>query len=1073
MSMEWHSKVARRVLNGALAAALTTAMSPAAAYEVQTHSRLTLAAFDKSVLADATSGPLLALGVDDLTRKFRTVPPTGGGEMVPVAEVVGLAAQYEDQNLLDGRFVRHFFDPQQGGTGLGSYPSSREWILESEGDIAEQQYSLRDAHQFYLNALTRLDKTSREQNLVLLLQSIGRAVHHLQDMSQPAHTRDDIHPHGADGDFYEIYTNTQFYLNNRPLPDALPCGEPTIDLHQFNTAAKFWSDDDEGASGGRGIAQFTSQNFVSQDTNFRHALSGGSAIPDPEHPKPAFPASPVVTSVPISQLDLFGLLASPMEFIGLPIADKVSGGGCFNNRAVVRSFMHLIFSQFPAYSLNSLTWEANYPILFPRAIAYSTGLMNYYFRGKLQLESYSVAGATVQVVVRNVSAADFALAEAPGVSGAEFSVYYDAEDGERHRLALQGDDLGGESLAFNETSTFSFALPADVSKTQERPFVLVFDGNIGAERGIAAVAIGPQDRALVVTPNYVPTDQIAGARLLTQSQGAWQATQQINPVAGNIDWRGHRPEDVLTWHGPQGRYFGKPVSSSPNIYQGGKRLTVAPGNVIGAAITSQGDLKYLLAAVLGQSVTIYRRPFQLSYSNDGLYDPLNNPLGWKAIQTFNASATSPMFFNASGTEAQMFASWMHRIKVSVSGETATMARIETAGSYRHLSQSSSTPYVSVEVDPGPERSCGAYGNNCTGGSGTCTSSRDGSTHLHSCMVERSDENVTHGSNSSGVSTQENIRSTVVCADYIGDIEVLCTIEATPDLGASAHSYEIQRHYTEIYTVDPGTCDITGSGAHSFHSHEESDSESAVTMQFRVGSHTIPFEGSSLNDQANYNVNLNWSWPSEMPPLTVDYTTSHAVRRYDSHVIYADARYDILVYEEFSEDTVTTGNGSAVAHYDSGDGDYYMVADVIRTKSRTSKTIVLADQQYVLATHVDESPPESTWSMEDPYFREPSGTPCSNGNPTNGQDEYTVNYYADDFFSYSIHPKIKEYDVQQSFSTLSQGSFVASLPIWIRQSDDSYVRQGTWSHLSNGDLSTLLPATEMPQEPTYTPTGIAR
>ena len=224
-----------RRLRAAFCALLgSTLMWPAefaAAYKVATHRNLTIAAFDASVMADATHGPLAALGIDDVEeRSFRSIaPPDLTAEIVSARGLVGLGAVYEDHpepSILgseesEWRFVRHFVDPQQSNRGLwGRFRSSPDWVLEPE-DIPDQEFSLRDAMEFYFNALTFADPELRKRETVLLLQSVGRAVHHLQDMAQPSHTRDDAHPIDLN-DAYEAYTDSQFGTPQPVFPRPLP-----------------------------------------------------------------------------------------------------------------------------------------------------------------------------------------------------------------------------------------------------------------------------------------------------------------------------------------------------------------------------------------------------------------------------------------------------------------------------------------------------------------------------------------------------------------------------------------------------------------------------------------------------------------------------------------------------------------------------------------------------------------------------------------------------------------------------------------------------------------------------------
>jgi hypothetical protein len=1042
----------------------------ARAYEVDTHAKITRQAVEQSTLTDLTQGPLAGLGVTDRGQKLRAIPPSGTGEIVQALELVALGAVYEDDvgsqfGEEPRRFMRHFFDPQDRGTGLGDLPSSRQWVLEAEGDIPEQQFSLRDAHEFYLQALSRRDKPTREHNLIHLMQTIGRAVHHLQDMSQPAHTRDDIHPKGLDGDFYESYTDSQFVDKARPLPGRLPCGEAAIDLHVFNAAEKFWSD------GGRGIAEFSSKNFVSQDTNFR--VVGNQSVADPKHELPAFPSSPIFETVTLPELDMTGPSATTMRFMGLPISDAISEGGCFNSRAVAQSFLFGV-EEMPHYSLNSFTWEANYPILFPRAIAYSVGLIDYFFRGRLRLESYSVTGNSVQVIVRNISAAEFALAEMPGASGAEFSVYYDTQDGIRHRLSLQGDDLAGGALAYGETATLSFGLPSNVATNVEKPFVLVFDGQIGNERGIAAIAVGPHSGSLLATPNYVPADGIAGTRVLTQAEGTWHVSAMTGAVAGNMDWRGQHLDDVLTWDGPASRHFNlSGHRSSQNIYRAGKVLSVAPGPVIGVAITARGAPRYLIAAVnSGIGARIYRRPYQLSYKKDGLFDPLNNPLGWRAIHSLDTPIGSHMFFNASGTEGQAFNdTFSERLKVSISGENVSHTRISNDGSYRMRHDTASAPHVNADVQPGPPAYCRSQGRDCTS-RGQCTDT-DG-VYEDVCLVEHSQEDVTYGLTARDIRSYEKIQGAVICADYRGDVEVLCSVDIDEATAGETSVFTGEERYDNLWIRDQATCGWDTAGSKSFRTRYQYQWHNRHMKRLRIGSRTVPLSGDDSLIHKDYATDISWS-RGPMPQRVIDYTFEKTYRDYDSKILYADPRYDIVVYEEQVTEQSTSGSGSTDVKWDVDNRRYFITPELSAAMRRETKLRLLGDREYLIASHADVTPPQSGTHGDDAHYElEPAYVyDCSVAAATNHHEEITNTLRSEDFLRDAIHPRVNQPGELLSLSALSQGNFIASVPMWVRQADGSYVQEGTWHHLSGGNLPALLPTSTPPASVSFSPTGIVK
>lgn len=1042
------------------------------AYEVETHRRLTLAAFERSILADSTRGPLAGLGVSDLDeRRFNSIPPDDLQSTVESARgLVGLGAIYEDHPdprswppppPSQWRFLRHFYDPQQNGKGLGVAWSSRQWVLEADGDIAEQEFSLHHAREFYMEALTRQDAQSREQQLVLLLQSMGRAVHHLQDMTQPAHVRDDPHPpYPIEDDPYESYTETQFVQNRRPLP-AAACGEAPIDLHQFDTAAKFWS------NAGKGVAEFTSNNFVSQDTNFPRTGNASSS-----HPLPPFPAAPVYETTTLGALGISGLWSHvPIRFLGLPVSDAISGGGCLNPRAATLSFLShdLQLPSFPHWQLNIFNFEENYRILFPRAINYSAGLIDYFFRGRLELVSYALVGNDVQIVVRNASAAQFAFADGSEAGTEEFSLYYEAQNGERRRWPLANDDLNGATLAHGDMLTLSFPMPADVAGT-DNPFLLVFNGTIGTEAGIASLPIGHSEGSFIVTPNYLPADAVAGTRMIYQEQGAWRLNQQSGGVAGNIDWRGHDPSEVLTWEGPEGRYFGE-LGESPKIYSGGKVLSIAPGPVLGAAITGGAGPRYLIAAVAGAGIAIYRRPYQNSYRRDGLYDPLNNPLGWKLLYTHWRSATSPMFFNASGTQGQVFTGSTKRVKMTIAGESVTAVVLDNTGSYKQTTESTYTKSGSAEVNPGPPNECRGQGFRCVG-AGTCTDD-NGTTYEDICVVEQLDEDISSNSSQVIRTVTENVVSAVVCADYVGNTEVLCLIEVdeTPQLYESRNN----GHYTAVHvSTTNASCGLEDSGPARLTYVRDVDYSDSSVMTLRVGSRSIPLWGTLNRVIRQAHSHADWDNPGSWDgPLLVDYVIDDETTTYDSKVLYVDARNDILVYEEHTRVERTLGDGTTNGVDNPAASIYYSYSsNFVRNTRTTSRTIVLANQEFVVSERTTQEPPIASMFGGEPTDVEIRMrlSDCTNRPPNTST--YSTNFTSDPalFFVNAEHSKLYEHG-QQGVSAIAPGMFVASIPIWIRQENGSYVREGTWNHLSGGSLPALLPVASA--DASYAPIGIVK
>ena len=180
----------------------TLACLPAFAYKQATHEQMSKLAVSASVLSsqDALDQLGLRYGVDDENQKFAVTTPKGVVQL-KVIEAIRFGANFEDTG---NRAVHHFFNPRTN-TPLMIFSftllndTSPDWALEDNGTIssfhveAPQKYSYRLAKDYFLNALIKPTKTERDKNWGLAFQTLGQVIHHVQDMAQPQHVRNDIH----------------------------------------------------------------------------------------------------------------------------------------------------------------------------------------------------------------------------------------------------------------------------------------------------------------------------------------------------------------------------------------------------------------------------------------------------------------------------------------------------------------------------------------------------------------------------------------------------------------------------------------------------------------------------------------------------------------------------------------------------------------------------------------------------------------------------------------------------------------------------------------------------------------
>lgn len=382
-------------------------------------------------------------------------------------------------------------------------------------------YSLmndKDQNGNLIGALVAQTKNAREEKWGELFQTLGMVIHHIQDMAQPQHVRDDQHCNGDIEDvdcygfhnpsWYEEYTNDNMDI----ALEHVDCSSyQTLDLKRFSKARDFWITA-EGA--GIGIAEFTNRNFVSAGTNFRRRLWNGRVVADADYPNP----TPLYSGdVPdYNDVDIRVLLENPafelpgvVRFLKTQVTDSyLDGFTDTNKRASSYSLWNDKLDRYNAnnftqdperlFNLNQFNFKAAYPFLIPRAISYSAGLINYFFRGRVEVKGVQyLAGDKIILTVKNITSeknpgnAPFSFIDG------DFTLYYD--DAEGNRYPLPPHDVDTEFKDESEIS-LQFKLPANIDAIDtSRPFTLVFDGRIGApdldqnewERGIAAKVFHP------------------------------------------------------------------------------------------------------------------------------------------------------------------------------------------------------------------------------------------------------------------------------------------------------------------------------------------------------------------------------------------------------------------------------------------------------------------------------------------------------------------------------------------------------------------------------------------------------
>lgn len=245
---------------------------PSLAYEKETHKEMSRRAAIQSNFPSFL--PTIGLkSIDD--------PLTDIATTYSILDWIRIGADDEDDtiSLNFARYRNHFYDPLTG-LGLNAAATgepSPTWGLEDAQTFLTQSYSLKDARQYFYDALTLNNKDNREQLMARTFYTLGHVIHLIQDMAQPQHTRNDSHGGGVFGppSLYEKYTDERRLDNKLPVSGfGYGVGTPPV---SFPTARQFWSTAEGlGSLSGQGIANFSNRNFLSAGTNYDKLNTPGS-----------------------------------------------------------------------------------------------------------------------------------------------------------------------------------------------------------------------------------------------------------------------------------------------------------------------------------------------------------------------------------------------------------------------------------------------------------------------------------------------------------------------------------------------------------------------------------------------------------------------------------------------------------------------------------------------------------------------------------------------------------------------------------------------------------------------------
>ena len=289
------------------------------------------------------------------------------------------------------RVIHHFHDPTRTwdlagerfppGIPLGN--SSVVWSQMSPQGACCGSYAWKDARDAYLNALTSTTDSQRKLWYAKTFRTLGHLIHHVQDAAVPSHTRNDNHLQPfeftklPDGDPFHAWADSEVGLTGiTNLTQALRFDPSILNQVSSNPLAPVpvariidKTDGDFGVLSPNfniGLAEYSNANFISRGTGGRltsYQYPGFSQLTSALEPGPN------------------GTQRRYYRFL--------PGFGESNYRVAVQSNLSRYLAAFIPVdlALDDKVYEDYGTKLFPRAIGYSAGLIDYFFRGNIDLSA--------------------------------------------------------------------------------------------------------------------------------------------------------------------------------------------------------------------------------------------------------------------------------------------------------------------------------------------------------------------------------------------------------------------------------------------------------------------------------------------------------------------------------------------------------------------------------------------------------------------------------------------------------------------------------------------------------------
>ena len=413
------------------------------------------------------------------------------------------------------RSVNHFHNPLAldiENAGFSGFLGG--WLLHGKSSILWAQmpygqqspggyYSWEDVRNYFHAALIATDITERDMYFAATFRGLGQLMHLVQDLSVPEHTRDAVHILPA----YEkwVLKNVQFDSDNgeisvydnqvgKPVPLTPPV-HYSYDKSVLMQESPFseaplpiaWLFDSNQYTGANpditlradiGLSEYTNANFVSKGTVFAERF-----------PYPA-ETSVVVEEHEISHPQLTDpvLREYYMKVQDGDVGYRLSGVGYlyyYEETYYIdgANFYHSI--EFPP--MDRYVFEDYAKKLIPRAVGYSAGLLEYFFRGRMQVKAmpafYEGSLFAFRMTVKNDTPTEETMGDGFFSLLLRYTPIGANPDGSED-VFVRSYDVPYDEIRYGEEAKFQIQLQdlIPIAETESIDCMLVYGGQLGHEK---------------------------------------------------------------------------------------------------------------------------------------------------------------------------------------------------------------------------------------------------------------------------------------------------------------------------------------------------------------------------------------------------------------------------------------------------------------------------------------------------------------------------------------------------------------------------------------------------------------